>query len=44
MVDNHNNTSHRYDQTMAIEIAGHAIKYHDFMSKTVKKIASEDAI
>ena len=35
MVDDRNNTSHRYDQTMASEIAERASRYHNFMEKIV---------
>lgn len=33
MVDDRNNTSHRYDQSMASEIAERALQYHLFMKK-----------
>lgn len=35
MVDDRNNTSHRYDQSMASEIAERALRYHNFMDRIV---------
>lgn len=39
MVDDRNNSSHRYDQTMASDIVNRVNKYYDFMVKIVQKLA-----